>query len=280
MGWLLVAASLAGCSALKLGYNTLPDLAYWWLDGYADFTDEQAPRVRDELARLQAWHRANELPKIADMLERMERLAPGPVSPEQACAFVQEAQARLVAIAHHGAPAATAFIPAFSARQLRHIERRFEKKNAEWRAEWIEPPASERQEKRFKQWADRLETLYGPLDDAQREVLRRAVARTTWDPQRQLAEWQRRQADLLGVVREIQASAGDPVKGPALLHAFVARGLRSPDAAYRHYQHALLEENCRTFAAVHESTSAEQRARAARRLKAWQRDLRELASAP
>ena len=41
----LALAGLSGCSALRLGYNTAPELAYWWIDGYADFDDAQAPQV-------------------------------------------------------------------------------------------------------------------------------------------------------------------------------------------------------------------------------------------
>ena len=38
---LALALGLAACSAVRLGYANLPDLAYWWLDGYVDFSDEQ-----------------------------------------------------------------------------------------------------------------------------------------------------------------------------------------------------------------------------------------------
>ncbi len=41
MGALLVGtfalAGLSACSAIKIGYNNLPELSYWWLDGYVDF---------------------------------------------------------------------------------------------------------------------------------------------------------------------------------------------------------------------------------------------------
>jgi len=74
---LALSLGLAGCSALKLGYATMPELLYWWLDGYADFNDDQEPLVRGELARLHEWHRREELPRIADALGRLEQLAPG-----------------------------------------------------------------------------------------------------------------------------------------------------------------------------------------------------------
>ena len=37
---------LTGCSALRLGYNNGPQLAWWWLDGYVDFSTEQTPAAK------------------------------------------------------------------------------------------------------------------------------------------------------------------------------------------------------------------------------------------
>ena len=41
---------------------------------------------------------------------------------------------------------------------------------------------------------------------------------------------------------------------------------------------ALIQEGCRTFTAVHQVTTPAQREQAARRLRAYQRDLQELAA--
>ena len=87
IGALLVATALGACSAIQLAYNNLPTVSYWWLDGYLDFDGAQTPKVRDELARLLAWHRQNELPRIASLLKEAETMAPGEVTPEQVCAM-------------------------------------------------------------------------------------------------------------------------------------------------------------------------------------------------
>jgi hypothetical protein len=36
---------LTGCSAVRLGYNKLPEIASWWLDSYIDFSDAQGPQA-------------------------------------------------------------------------------------------------------------------------------------------------------------------------------------------------------------------------------------------
>ena len=74
----MLALSLGACSAIKLGYNQLPDISYWWLDGYVDVREPQVTRLRDEIARLHAWHRQTELPRYASLLDNLALLATGP----------------------------------------------------------------------------------------------------------------------------------------------------------------------------------------------------------
>ncbi len=275
---MLLAFGLGGCSAVKLGYSTLPELAYWWLDGYIDFTDVQTPQVRGELARLHAWHRAEELPRLADILGRMEQLVPDPVSAQQACAFVPELQARLNALAEQAEPAVLALAGSLTPAQLRHLERKYASNNETWRRDWLELAAEERTLKRFEQMLDRAESIYGRLDEPQRAVLRQQIASSSFDASRVLADRQRRQQDLLQTLRRLQAPGFAPTETRALMRGYLERVLRSPDLAYRAWQDALIEEGCRMVSALHASTTPAQRERAARRLRAYQRDLRELAA--
>lgn len=275
---LVAAVGLAACSTIKLGYSTLPELGYWWLNGYVDFTEEQAPRVRAELARLHGWHRQQELPRFIDIVARMEQLAPGAVSSAQACEFVAEVQGRLNLVAEQALPAAASLAGTLSADQLRHLQGKYGKNNDKFRKEQIHATLSEQREKRYEQMLDRFETLYGRLGQAQRRVLRQAIEHSMYDPQRVLAERMRRQQDLVRTLARIgEAGAGAaPVDTAGLLRAYVQRAQKSPDASYRAWQQDLLQENCRTFAAVHASTTTEQREHAVQRLRGYQRELREL----
>jgi hypothetical protein len=278
IGALLLPMLLAGCSAIKLGYNGLPELAYWWLDGYVDFTEAQTPQVRDELGRLHAWHRTQELPRLADVLARMEQLAPGPVTPQQACAFVAEIETRLAGVATQAEAGAAALAVAVEPAQLRHLERKYRGTNADWRRNWIDIPPEERSVKRYDQALDRAESIYGRLDEPQRAVLRQWAERSPFDAALVLAERQRRQQDLLQTLRRVQAAPDDAAAARSALRDYVARVRRSPDPDYRRYRDETLDEACRTFAALHQSTTPAQREQAVRRLRAYQRDLRDLAA--
>lgn len=280
IGLLGLAAVLAACSAIKLGYNTLDDVAYWWLDSYVDFTDEQASRVREDLARLHQWHRASELPQFATLLAGVEQMAAGDVTPAQACTVVTQFRARLDAVAHRAEPAVVALATGLAPEQVAHLARRYEKNNADYRKDWLLPPRPDQLDKRFTQFLERSEMVYGKLEEPQRNVLRAQLEGSVFDPRKVLAERQRRQRDLLQTLKKI---AGAPIpfdESRGLLRGYLDRVREPPDAADRAYQRALINEACVIFATLHNSTTAVQRDSALRRLRAYQRDLRELSAQP
>jgi len=276
---------LQACSAIKLAYNNLPDLAYWWLDGYADMNEGQSLQVRANLAQLQQWHRDNELVKVADLLQKVRKLAPGDTTPEQVCGLFAAARARSSAVSARAETAAAEIAVSLSAAQIKHIEARFKKGNTEWRSDWDSGERSERSErleKRVKASVERAEQFYGTLDERQRAVLQAAVNRSSFDPQRSYRERMRRQQDLVHTLRMLSATQGGeraslPAAGAAL-RAYMERSVRSPDPEYRAYADSAILDNCRTYAQLHNSTTAQQRTRAMGRLAAYERDARELAS--
>ena len=278
IGLLALAAVLSACSAIKLGYNNLDDLAYWWLDRYVEFSDEQALRVRDDLGRLHLWHRTHELPRFAEILHGVEELAPGDVTPEHTCAVFTQVVERLHAAAEQAGPVMITFAMSLTPEQFRHLELKYARNNDEYRKEWVRPKAGEVAEKRFKLFLERSESIYGSLDEPQRAVLRRQVEQSTFDGQRLLAERMRRQRDALQVLRKLAAEPVSFGEARSMLRDYFARVQEPPDPAERRYQQALIEEGCRNFAGLHNSTTPAQRQAAVRRLRAYQRDLGELAA--
>ena len=278
IGLLTLAIALAACSTIKLGYSNVDDIAYWWMDSYLDFTDAQTTRVREDLARLHHWHRTQELPRIAATLHRMELLAPREVSPAQACTFVAPLRERLYALADRAEPAAVTLAMDLTAEQLAHLKRQYEKKNADYRKEWVQLTALQLREKRMKQFVQRSEIIYGELGESQRAVMRRLVETSIFDPARWLAERQRRQQDALQTLRKMAGQPLPMARARALMHDLIQRVQESPDPAYRAYQQALIDEACRNLSVLHNSTSPAQRETAVQRLRSYQRDLRELAA--
>lgn len=280
IGLLALAAAIAACSAIKLGYDSADDVAFWWLDSYVDFSDEQAPRAREDLRRLHQWHRASELPHFATLLQGMEQLAPGDITGAQACTVFARFRERLDALAERAEPAVVTLATGLSPQQVSHVQRKYEKNNAAYRKDWLLPARADQADKRFEQFLERSEMVYGKLDEPQKAMLRLQLRQSVFDPKKILAERERRQRDLLQTLRKIAGTQVSFGEARTLLRGYVDRVREPPDAAGRAYQQALVDEACATFAALHNSTSAAQRESAVRRLRAYQRDLRELASQP
>ncbi len=279
-------AVLVGCSAVRLAYNNLPDLAYWWVDGYADLNEPQSLLLRAELARMHDWHRKTELPRIAHLLRQIQQVTPADTNPERVCQFYGDLRTRFDAVTAQALaqPGILALATRMTAVQFKHLEARFAKGNQEWQRERGSQGRDVRVAKRVEAEIDRAEQFYGTLDEAQRRLLQVAVNRSAFDPQRVFAERVRRQQDMLETLRSIagmgnnNVPAADTAQAGAALRAYVERTSRSPDPLYRRYADAALLENCQTYARLHNSTTAEQRGRAVARLAAYERDARELST--
>ncbi|WP_213953026.1 DUF6279 family lipoprotein [Variovorax sp. dw_954] len=274
----LGCALLGACSSVRLAYNNLPTVTWWWLDGYVDLDATQSPRVREALAQLLEWHRRNELPKFVALLQKAQALAPDTLTPEQVCAFSDEIRDRLLAFAVRAeAPGATLALSLGDA-QLQHLQRKYAKVNESWRKDWLALDPEQRQDKRFDQMLDRYEDFYGPLDASQRELLRRLVAASAFSAERMDAQRRLRQQEALALLRGLRADPPSSADTQAALNAYVQRIAYPPPGPWRDYQQALSVEGCRNLAALHNATTASQRERAARRLRDYENDVRQLAA--
>jgi hypothetical protein len=270
-----LALWLAGCSAVKLGYNNAPELSYWWLDSYLDLNEVQSLRLRADLTRLQIWHRQNELPHYVNALVKLQTLAPANVNAAQVCALFDELRPRLRTLLEQTEPTVVALAPTLTSAQLDHLARQFDKRNQKWRAEWLDGPPSERTARRVKQLRDRLELFYGSLEEPQLAALRGSVAESIFDANLNLHETLRRQQDALQILRRIQGALDTPGI-QASLRALLERSLNSPDASYRDYAEKLVQENCRSLATLHNSATSKQRLKLLETLQYYEADARAL----
>ena len=105
-GWLLALLLLGGCSAVRIGYNQAPTLAWWWLDSYMDFDAEQAPRVKGALEQWFAWQRRTQLADYAELLAAAQTQVMQPATPQQICRWSDELRTRAATALAHGVPIA------------------------------------------------------------------------------------------------------------------------------------------------------------------------------
>ena len=276
---LLLTTLFTGCGALRLAYGQAPDLVYWWLDGYADFNEAQAEQVRSEVSTFFEWHRTTQLPDYAQLLTRAQAqvLAPEPITPAQVCSWYDDIVSRAAPLIERVLPAAANAAMSLTPRQLQRVQRKYDKVNANFRDDYLQPDRKVRLEAAVDRVVDRTESLYGRLDAPQKERIARLVAASPFDPDAWFAERQLRQREALATLRALQAERAPPDQVQAALRALVAHVQRSPREVYRQYQERLRLYNCMVGAQVHNAMHRGQRQTAADRLKGWADDVRAMA---
>ena len=268
---------LSGCSAIKIGYEQTPSLLYWWLDKHVDFNSTQTPAVRQALDDLQRWHRKQALPAYADLLSRMAHVAEQDVTTQQACSLMDEIENQLDQLAQQSIALTAPIVTGLQAPQHEHLARYWVRKNEDWADDWLAPSEARRLRKRSDAAIERYEDVYGRLTPAQNQQIERHVRDSVWTPQWGQQERLRRQQDLLQALERIHAERLDAAQTQAVLWKVWQRWMHPPQATDKQRMQAWREQGCRHLAELHNSTSAEQRQRAVKRLRAYEKDLRELA---
>lgn len=271
---LALAGVLQACSVMKLAYNQAPDLAYWYLDGHLDLTGEQSLRLKASLNQLQAWHRQTQLPAYITALQQLQQQIPSDITAAAACAVTADVRGKLATVAQQAEPLAAGLAVMLQPGQLRHMEQKFAKTNAEALEDAQDDSRKIRQSKRYRKALSRAEDLYGTLDEPQRAIIARRLEQSRFDARRLFAERQRRQRDTLQTLQPLVSSQASPEQARAALRGLIERTLKSPDAAQRTYLDELGQENCQSFAELHNSTTPAQRGKAMETLRRYEQDFR------
>lgn len=274
---ILVAWALVACSTVRLAYNQAPSLVYWWLDGYADLNDAQTAQVRREIDSFFAWHRSAELPSYTERLQQWQRLALADSNSDTTCAQFKQVQSAYLRMIDRSLEPMARLAVTLTPAQLQHMQRRYTKGNKEFEENYVRVSAQERIDNLMERATDRYETLYGDLTDAQLKLLRERIQQSPFDGQRVHTERMRRQTDLLKTLRDLQSSGNaTPATAVVALRAWHDRVMQSPTPGFSAYGDALVRNGCEQYAALHNTTSADQRAHAVRVLKDYAIDLRAL----
>lgn len=280
----LVAVSmsviLTGCSAVRLGYNKLPEIASWWLDSYIDFSDTQGPQAKAALQKLQTWHRKEELPAIAELLVQAQTLAPQNITPEQACKVWEGAQVRIESFIQESSRLAAPVVSQLSAKQLKHLEKEWASRNEDWKKQWLQGTPDSRIKKRVDLAAERFNSFYGDLNLEQRQVLKQQFLQSTWTPEASYQLRLKRQQEQLIALQAMSSEIAKPAMPIAqvekTLQSLILQSVRPKDAADLSKQLQLEQQACQNLAQLHNTMSPAQRLKAQRKLKDYETDVREL----
>ena len=269
MGATLLLA-LSACSTVRIAYNQAPTFTYWWVNDYVDLSDAQSAPLRKDLDAFFAWHRTQELPLYTERLKHWQAIATRDLTPAMACTEFEATRAAYQRAMERALPPLTRVALSLQGPQFQALTKKHAKSNEKFEKEWLSGSPEERLERRLDKATERYENLYGTLTTPQRQLLKSLTQRSSFDPTRTQAERQRRQGDLTDSLKQAQAQ---PDKAPAILRGWHERVMRSPDTAYASYSEANIQDNCAQFAALHNTTSPEQRAQAVKTLKRYEGDL-------
>lgn len=273
---ILTLLLLQGCSAIKLGYQQLPTLSFWWLDSAMSFNDTQTERTKEALANVHHWHRSQELATYLDLLQRGVELSQGNVQASQVCSVWADVQSKMDrsmrAVMAQAAPVAQLLGP----RQLSHLARHQESKNEDWDQQWLQGSASDRLERRLDKTLERYRSFYGELTTAQMALVKTQVSQSVWSPEWGRHDRLRREQDLLSTLRRLSHSDMPADQAEAELWGVWQRWFMPPDEAGRTLVKRMTQQACDNLAQLHNTTSPEQRLRMTRTLRSYERDIRDL----
>ena len=270
--------SCAGCSTVRLTYNQGPTLAYWWLDTQLDLDAGQREPVQDAIGRWFDWHRATQLPALADWLDDVQRLAADKVTPAQVCATWATLQQRLLDWYDHVLPDLAAPAKTLTAAQIDHLAQRYAKDLKKLERDYVQPDPAERRKAQLERTVERLENIYGELSVAQKRQIAGALAESPFNAGRWVDERRQRQRDIVEMLRRIAAERPDDAMTVALLRRLGEQAIASPRPAYRAHFERVMQSNCGFIATMHNGISDAQRRHALQTLRDWQDDARALAA--
>lgn len=267
---------LNGCSLMRLGYNQGPQLAWWWIDSYLDFNQEQTPHAKQVIHNWFSWHRTTQLPEYADWLASVRSQIDGSLTSTQVCNWSGQLQNMLIPAFDQAVQLGTPLILQLKAAQLHHLEQRYSESNSEFRSDFLQPDLNERKQASVKRTIKRIENLYGDIDKRQQHLIATSIENSPFNPEAWMIERQRRQQDTLRTLRQLISETTSSEQPIASLRKLIEHTHRSNDPEYRAYQLKLTEYTCNFIARMHNLTTPPQRRHAHDKLKGWEIDMRML----
>jgi len=227
----VMLALMAGCSGVRLGYNSADKVLAYRMDDWFDLPEALRQPARDRLHRVLAWHRREELPRYADILRSAERrLAdPAPLGASELLVLQRQVTGRLLVLGDQVAAEFAEILAQLGPPQRRRLLARLDRSNEEFREDYLEADAAAVRQRRIDQLADRYQFWLGRLSPAQRARLEQWVDARGVDAAWRMSLRQDRQRVFVGIVDEAVQSRSPP-RTAARLRAFFA-DLEQPSAA-------------------------------------------------
>jgi hypothetical protein len=276
LGFIVVAATvvLAGCSSVvRVAYNNGDIAVRMMADEYLDLQGEQATLFKARLARFHEWHRLEELPRYAQVLDSAAvrvRRGVTRADVEWAVAAIRE---RYRALALQAIDAAIPVLATLTPQNLGALENKFAASNRKFADEYLMGDPAAREQARDDAISARFDEWLGSISATQQRLIADFARTQTGIQALRLAERKARQQELVDLLRGQHDAAVLRERLRALFVDYEAQ--RSAD-----YARASREWEERAIALVTDvlqAASPAQREYAADRLTRYADDFRALA---
>jgi Family of unknown function (DUF6279) len=262
---------LTGCSTVRLVYDNADTYIHWRAAHYLDLEGEMADELDERIAAFMAWHRAQALPKYAQLLEDGSRRFEKHLTPADLVwgydSIMTQARESLRMAAVQGAP----LLDRLSPQQIANLERRLAEDNRRFARENLRGDEREQRKRRAERNAERLEDWVGRLTKAQLERVTQYSERAPLLDEFRDRDHKRLQAELIAMIRAHEAKKRLP--------DFAASWERGRDPAYAAALEAARKEYFAMALDIDRSLTASQRSRALGELRRYTDDFRTLARA-
>jgi len=204
----LVAITLLGaCTMLRLAYNNVDAVVRVMAQDYFDLWSEDSTDLRVHIARLHEWHRREELPKYAALLQgAAEKFADG-LTAADVVWLTGQGRERYRALVVRAADEAAPLLARLGPDHHAALAKKIAENNAKFAKEFLGDDLREREKARVKKLAGYIEDWTGPLSAAQQARVVAAVRAFPRLQELQLASRQARQQELLALLRRHRTAA-------------------------------------------------------------------------
>lgn len=270
-----VALLLAACSALQFSYNNADGLLRYMAWDYFDLDGEQSEALQARISRLHDWHRTNELPTYAALLQAASERVTRGLTGSDADWAIQVLRSRYRLLTARAAQEAASILATLTPGQVMALEKKLANDEAKFVKEWLIGDEKSRERTRAKRMVERFEEWTGDLSSEQRARVERFVqAHPRWS-QIRLQDRRRWQREAVALIKRYRNAAE--------LAPRLSRLFSEPEAGrsdeYRRETRRWETDLAELVAELSATLSAEQRSRVVRRLDRYAEDFRALARA-
>ncbi len=274
-----LAISLAGCAAMKLGYNNADTLALFQLDSYFDLTPDQELTVKERMDALLAWHRSTQLRDYAAFIDATRAKFSSQVTADDVMEFNRQLSARLMTAGDKAAPDIAHLALTLAPEQIDRAAKKMAGDAAKDRRELARNADKDVGAERVKKYSERAESWFGRLTDEQREIIRKSFASRPDDRTWWLEERERRQRQFIALLRKIQAERPTEEEAARWMRSYFAQLRVAPDAERRARTESYRRGSAELVAQLVNVATPEQRAVLDKKLNDYAQDFKSLAGA-